>query len=89
MLKHQNYLEISVDEAMKRIQKRGRDYEQVVEREYWEKLNNEYREYFENYNVSPILRINVDELDFENIPEDREYVLNLIDEKLSELENNK
>ena len=52
-------------------------------------LNNEYREYFENYNVSPILRINVDELDFENVPEDREYVLNLIDEKLSELENNK
>ncbi|WP_306424352.1 deoxynucleoside kinase [Clostridium perfringens] len=83
------YLEISVDEAMKRIQKRGRDYEQVVEREYWEKLNNEYREYFENYNVSPILRINVDELDFENVPEDREYVLNLIDKKLSELENNK
>ncbi|EOU2057489.1 deoxynucleoside kinase, partial [Clostridium perfringens] len=24
-----------------------------------------------------------------NVPEDREYVLNLIDEKLSELENNK
>ena len=28
------YLEISVDEAMRRIAKRGRDYELVVEREY-------------------------------------------------------
>lgn len=79
------YLEISVDEAIKRIQKRGRGYEQVVEREYWENLNKEYREYFENYTISPVLKINVDNLDFENVEEDREYVLGLIDKKLSEL----
>lgn len=79
------YLEVSVDEAMRRIQKRGRDYEQIVERDYWETLNKEYTDYFNNYNISPVLKINVDNLDFENNPKDREYVLNLIKEKLNEL----
>lgn len=79
------YLEISVDEAMKRIAKRGRDYEMVVEREYWEKLNTEYRDYFDNYDLSPILKINVDNLDFENNPEDREYVLGRVHEALATL----
>ena len=80
------YLEVSVDEAMRRIQKRGRDYEQVVERAYWEELNGEYRKYFDCYDISPILRINVDNLDFENVPADREYVMNLVMNKLNEIE---
>lgn len=81
------YLEVSVDEAMRRINKRGRDYEQVVERDYWEKLNREYRKYFDNYDVSPIIKINVDGLDFENNSEDREYVLGLIEQKIREIDN--
>lgn len=81
------YLEISVDVAMQRIQKRGRDYEQVVEREYWEKLNKEYTTYFDGYDLSPVIKINVDNLDFENNPEDRKTVLNLIQNKILEIEN--
>jgi len=80
------YLEVSVDEAMRRIHKRGRDYELIVEREYWERLNQEYEDYFGQYTLSPLLRINVDNLDFENNPEDRAYVLNLINEKLKEID---
>ncbi|CAH2761528.1 deoxynucleoside kinase [Erysipelothrix amsterdamensis] len=79
------YLEISVDEAMNRIKKRGRDYELIVEREYWEKLNDEYSNYFDNYDLSPMLKINVDNLDFENNEADRIYVLKLINEALLEL----
>lgn len=79
------YLEISVDEAMNRIKKRGRDYELIVEREYWEKLNYEYSNYFDNYDLSPMLKINVDHLDFENNEADRIYVLKLINEALLEL----
>jgi len=78
--------EISVDQAINRIRKRGRDYEQVVERAYWETLNKEYTEYFNAYDISPVLKINVDSLDFENNLEDRKYVLSLIDEKLKELQ---
>ena len=85
------YLEVSVDEAMRRIKKRGRDYEQVVERAYWEELNNEYKTYFEAYDISPILKINVDGLDFENVEKHRNQVLALIDAKLAEIDaaNNK
>lgn len=32
------YLEVSVDEAIRRIRKRGLDFEQIVEREYWQNL---------------------------------------------------
>lgn len=79
------YLEISVDEAVYRISKRGRDYEQIVERAYWERLNSYYREYFNQYTSSPVLTINVDGLDFENNTADQQYVLSLIDQKLLEI----
>lgn len=76
------YLEVSVDEAIRRIYQRGREYEKVVERAYWERLNKHYQEYFEQYSISPILKINVDNLDFENNLKDREYIINLIKENL-------
>lgn len=80
------YLETSVDCAIKKIQKRGRDYEQIVPRVYWEHLDKNYRQYFESYNISPLLIINVDEIDFVNNEKDREYVLKLIDDKLKEID---
>lgn len=80
------YLEVGVEEAMKRINKRGREYERIVEKDYWEQLNSNYRDYFEQYNISPIIKINVDNMDFENNMEDRAYLLNLINEKLQEIE---
>ncbi len=80
------YLEVSVDEAIRRIHKRGRDYELIVEREYWERLNQEYQDYFSDYKLSPILKINVDNLDFENNLEDRQFVIQQIEEKLREIE---
>ncbi len=79
------YLEVTVEEAIRRINKRGRDYEKIVEREYWERLNDNYREYFNEYNISPILKVNVDNLDFENNMEDRQYLLSLIDDKLKSI----
>jgi deoxyadenosine/deoxycytidine kinase len=72
-----------VDSAMAKINKRGRDYEKIVERKYWEKLNDNYRAYFVDYDISPILKINVDKLDFENNLKDREHMLVLIAEALA------
>jgi len=76
------YLEVSPEEAVKRITKRGRDYELDTEMDYWIRLNREYRTYFEEYNASPVLKINVEHLDFENDPEHQKYVLELIDRNL-------
>ena len=80
------YLETSVDSAINKIKKRGREYELVVPREYWESLNANYRAYFSNYNISDILTINVDSLDFVSNTEDKEYIMNLVDEKIKEIE---
>lgn len=79
------YLEVSPEEAMRRITKRGRDYELATEKEYWVNLNNEYKEYFSQYDHSPVLKINVDHLDFETNEKDKEYLLHLIDTELEKL----
>ena len=79
------YLESSVNHAISQIEKRGRDYELIVPHSYWESLNAHYRNYFENYNLSDILKINVDGLDFFNNENDRNYILNLIDDKINSL----
>ncbi|WP_231501467.1 deoxynucleoside kinase [Oceanivirga salmonicida] len=76
------YLETSVDNAVERIKKRGRDYEQIVPTDYWISLDKNYREYFDNYNLSEFLRINVDGLDFVNNEKDKEYIFDIIDKKL-------
>ena len=79
------YLEVSVEEAMRRIKKRGRDYEQKVELEYWKELNRHYKSYFDSYDLSPILKINVDNIDFENIDKDRERIISKVKEYIIKL----
>ena len=79
------YLQVSVDVAIMRIKKRGRDFEQNVERAYWERLNDKYEAYFSKYDHSPILIINVDHLDFEASEDDLAYVILRIKEALEQL----
>lgn len=81
------YLESNVDNAIEKIKRRGRDYEQIVERKYWENLNKNYTEYFENYNLSEILVINVDNLDIKDNIEHRQWFINTVREKLESISN--
>ncbi|MEG0584587.1 MAG: deoxynucleoside kinase [Cetobacterium sp.] len=83
------YLETTTSNAIKKIQERGRDYEQIVDRNYWESLNKNYTDYFRNYNLSDVLIINVDNLDIRDNEEHREYFFNLVKTKLSEIESKK
>ena len=79
------YLRISVDGAIKRIQKRGRDYEQEVEREYWENLNIEYEKFFDEFNLpTKLLIVDVDERDFIDNKEDKEFLFNEIKKAIKE-----
>lgn len=77
------YLKCDVDTALSRIQKRGRDYEQIVERDYWERLNKEYEAYFDAYNLSKLLVIDVKEMDLKDNPLHRQLVLKKVREALS------
>lgn len=79
------YLDIDVDNAISRIRERGRDYEQIVARNYWSQLNEHYDDYFRHYHFSDLLRIDVNQIDVRHSEEDREYVLNQIIRRLEQL----
>ena len=81
------YLESSVEGAIDKICKRGRDYEKIVPRSYWVSLNQNYKSYFDSYNLSNILRINVDNVDIKEDPKDRKWFVDTVKSKLEEIDN--
>lgn len=72
------YLSVSADEAIRRIKKRGREDELQVSDSYWKALHNEYTDYYKNYRLSPLLKIEVDNLDFVNNLKDKEFIVNKV-----------
>lgn len=58
------YLRVSTDRLMQNIARRGRSYEQHIQREYIEALNQLYDEFFWNYSETPLLIINGENIDF-------------------------
>ena len=73
------YLNVSAEEAIRRITKRGRKDELQVPDSYWRALHKAYNDYYNTYRLSPLLKIDVDNLDFVNRLEDREKVLGIIE----------
>ncbi len=84
-------IDVSYDTMIKRIQKRGREYEQVENDpslvEYYQRLLHYYDSWKEEYDASPLLVIDGDKYDFVNNGEDRNKVLNMIESKLVDLGN--
>lgn len=77
------YLKCSVETAVKRLRKRGRDYEQDVDIKYWNLIKKLYDDTFENYRESMLLVVNANVIDFVENPEDKRKILNTIGELLS------
>ena len=82
------YLHGSFDLVMKRIALRGRDFEQDKELvDYYYKLWGGYDDWVDNhYDASQVLKVNVDDLDFVNNKEDREYLLRTVKDKIKRLD---
>lgn len=80
------YLECDVDTAIGRINKRDRGLESKVERGYWERLNDKYSTWFEQYSASPKVKINVANLDYANNEEDRKKVIEIVKAELAKVE---
>lgn len=80
------HLEISYDKMLEHIKKRGRSYEQPENDSslvgYYHNLLDRYDAWYQNYNYSPKMKINCDQLDFVDNPVDRQKVLALIGEQL-------
>ena len=83
------HIDISFDTMLKRIKKRGRSYEQIdVDPDlynYYKELNHRYVKWFDDYDQSPKLKINGDELDFVESDSARQKVLDIVDEKVKSL----
>jgi deoxyguanosine kinase len=65
------YLQAPIDVLIERIERRGIRYEQHIEREYLEKLQEAYARFFHGYDASPLLIVNAAQADF--VSNDRDY----------------
>lgn len=72
------YLQAPTDVLLERIQRRGIDAEQLIEREYLENLNKAYTEFFHYYNATPLLIVNSAEIDLVRNDEDYAQLVDYI-----------
>jgi deoxyguanosine kinase len=57
------YLQAPVDVLLERIAKRGVEYEQHIDRQYLERLNEAYARFFHEYSAAPLLIVNAASID--------------------------
>ena len=76
------YLKSSIPTLVSQIKKRGREYESGIRIDYLQGLNERYDEWFNGYKDGKKLILNVDELKFEENPQDLETVISLINREL-------
>ena len=83
------HIDVSYDTMIKRIQKRGRPYEQLsydsTLEDYYKRLLRYYKPWYEKYDYSAKISIDGDKLDFITSEKDREIVLDQIVAKLKEI----
>ena len=75
------YLRSSIPNLVAQIQKRGREYEKSIRIDYITGLNKRYEDWVADYD-GKLLIVNVDDIKFENRPEDFQYVTDKIDAEL-------
>jgi len=76
------YLRATVPTLVGHIQSRGREFESTIRIEYLERLNQHYEDWISRYTEGPKIIIDVDELDFVNVPEDRHEIIGRIESRL-------
>lgn len=83
------YIDVSFDKMLERIEKRGRSFEQVDGNpsleQYYHQVHGEYPIWYEDYKVSPKMKLDGNSLDFVQNPDDLATVLQMVDDKLKEL----
>ncbi len=73
------YLYLSVDSLKNNIIKRGRSYEQNIEKEYLGKIQQGYFEYIKQLQNQRVLIIDTNKIDFVGNEEDYQKILSIID----------
>jgi len=73
------YLRATVPTLVNQIQKRGREYEKSIRLDYLQRLNERYEAWIENYKLGKLLIIEVDNLNFPEVPADLRSIITRID----------
>lgn len=82
------YLHASVPHLVSNIQKRGRDYEQTIQLDYLQNLNERYDDFIYNKYQGKVITVEKDNLDFLNNPHDLAQIIDRIDANLFGLFSN-
>lgn len=77
------YLLQHPEQLLKNIQKRGRDYEQLISTEYLEKINSAYLDYLNSQTELNVLIIDVTSKDFVNNQSDYLFILDEIQRRIN------
>jgi deoxyadenosine/deoxycytidine kinase len=73
------YLRADISTLVSHIKQRGRDYENSISIEYLNGLNQCYEDWISSYTDGPLLIVPIDNLDFENNPEDFGLIIDKIE----------
>ncbi|NLK81354.1 MAG: deoxynucleoside kinase [Bacteroidales bacterium] len=76
------YLKASIPTLVKRIQSKGREYENAIRIDYLESLNKRYETWVKSYDLGKILIIDTDAINFIDRPQDFSSIVNKIDAEL-------
>jgi deoxyguanosine kinase len=72
------YLQAPIDALIKRISRRGIDYEQQIDEKYLRRVAEAYIDFFYHYEQSPLLIVNTDELNLADGEQDFNLLLDQI-----------
>jgi deoxyadenosine/deoxycytidine kinase len=72
------YLEANLETLLKRIRRRGREYEKAIAPAYLKEVSEAYAHYFYRYDETPLLVVNTTDIDFVHTPEHFEALVRQI-----------
>ncbi|MCY3615215.1 MAG: deoxynucleoside kinase [Bacteroidetes bacterium] len=72
------YIQSSLERSLERIRERDLPYERGIDIDLLKRLREAYVDYFFRYTKSPLLNVNVEQMDFEQRPEDLDELSRII-----------
>ena len=82
------HIRVSFETMLERIEKRGREYEQLTFDpslyDYYKELNKRYDQWYEEYNESPKIQIDGDQFNFVEDPQAAQAVLTMVEDALKD-----
>lgn len=87
------HIKVSFETMLSRIEKRGREFEQLsydpLLYDYYKELNKRYEAWYQNYDESPKMEIDGDALNFVEDEEAAKVVIQMVKDKLEEVRGEK